>query len=42
VIGVDFAPSAIAQFRKLAKDAKLDVKFLQADIFNLPKDDTHH
>jgi len=42
VIGVDFAPSAIAQAKKLAKNAKLDVKFLQADIFNLPENYSHH
>jgi SAM-dependent methyltransferase len=41
VIGVDFAPSAIAQARELAKDAKLPVEFLQADIFQLPQTYTH-
>lgn len=33
VTGVEFAPSAIAKARKLAKQNEVDVKFLQADLF---------
>lgn len=36
VIGVDFAPSAIAQAKELAEQAQLSVEFLQKDIFHLP------
>jgi len=42
VIGVDFAPSAIAQARELAKQAELPVEFLQKDIFHLREDYQHH
>lgn len=38
VVGVDFAPSAIAQAREFAQSANLRVEFLQQDIFTLPKD----
>lgn len=47
VVGVDFAPSAIAegkwlrhiaQAREFAQKANLSVEFLQQDIFTLPKD----
>lgn len=42
VIGVDFAPSAIAAAKTFAQQANLPVKFLQEDIFHLPQSYSHH
>lgn len=41
VMGVDFAPSAIADATKLAQQANLAVTFLQEDIFALPERYSH-
>ncbi len=41
VIGVDFAPSAIAEAKQIAQQANLAVQFLQADIFKLPESYTN-
>ncbi|MFP4133470.1 MAG: methyltransferase domain-containing protein [Halothece sp.] len=38
VVGVDFAPTPIAQAREFAQQSNLSVEFLQQDIFTLPKD----
>jgi len=37
VVGVDFAPSAIAEGKQLAQRGNLPVAFVQEDIFNLPE-----
>lgn len=36
VVGVDFAPSAVEVGRRAAKEAQLDARFEQADVFALP------
>lgn len=41
VIGVDFAPSAIAAATDLAQQANLSVQFRQEDIFRLPETYSH-
>jgi len=42
VIGVDFAPSAIAAATDLAQQANLSVQFLQEDIFRFPQTYSHY
>lgn len=42
VIGVDFAPSAIAAATKLGQQANLSVQFQQEDIFRLPETYSHY
>ncbi len=42
VIGVDFAPSAIAEATQLARQANLSVVFYQEDLFNLPQQYSHY
>ena len=42
VVGVDFAPSAITEARKLAKEANQPVEFLETDIFHLPANYRDH
>ncbi len=37
VTAVDFAPTAIADLRKLAKSASVQIEILQTDIFSLPE-----
>src|SRR4051794_27962125 len=40
VVGFDFAPSAVAQARALARDAGVAARFEQADFFALPPEYT--
>ncbi len=40
VIGFDFATSAIVEAEQIAKSENCDIKFLQRDIFDLPKEFT--
>lgn len=42
VVGVDFAPSAIAAATRNAQDASLNVRFLQRDIFELTPEFAGH
>lgn len=41
VVGVDFAPSAIAASKALAQNAGIEAQFLQRDIFELPQEFPH-
>ncbi len=42
VLGVDFAPSAVAEARKLAIARQLDAQFIQRDIFDLLSPSSDH